>query len=315
MLEMKVSVVIPLYNKLHYVARAVQSVLAQTFDDFEVLVIDDGSTDGGGDAVRNFTDRRLSLLRQENKGVSSARNRGIDMARGELVAFLDADDEWKKGFLETVTALRVRFPEAGMYACAYECRRNNRVRLSTVEGVPPPPWEGVMPSYFRSAALGDPPVTASSVAIPRKVLREAGIFREGRRMGEDLDLWGRIALHRPVVFSWQVGAIYHQDTRNRACDRFTEADEHPFVETTLSMEEKGGVAPTVRCDLGLYISRLKLENARQQVLIGNYRRARHLCAQMAAGQFPLRKWMWGKRWNPITRWIWEAKTMLHEKVR
>jgi hypothetical protein len=102
-----------------------------------------------------------------------------------------------------------------------------------------------MPSYFRSAALGDPPVTASSVAIPRKVLREAGIFPEGRRMGEDLDLWGRIALHHPVVFSWQVGAVYHQDTQNRACDRFTEADEHPFVETSRSMEEKGEVAPTV----------------------------------------------------------------------
>ena len=311
---MKFSVVIPLYNKRHHVARAVQSVLAQTFQDYELLVIDDGSTDGGEKLVREFTDPRVFLFQQKNMGVSSARNRGIELARGELVAFLDADDEWKPGFLETVTALRKRFPQAGMYACAYEVKKNNQLRLSIVRGVPPSPWEGVMPSYFRSAALGDPPVTASSVAIPREILLEAGLFPEGKRMGEDLDLWGRIALLHPVVFSWRTGVVYHQDTVNRACDRFTEEDEHPFVETCRSLEEKGEITPTIHRDLELYVGRLNLENARQHVLTGNYRRARHLCAKMLAGKFTLRKWMWGGRWNRITRGIWEAKTMLLGKV-
>lgn len=171
-----------------------------------------------------------------------------------------------------------------------------------------------MERYFRSAALGDPPVTASSVAIPRKILLEVGLFPDGKRMGEDLDLWGRIALLHPVVFSWRTGAVYHQDTVNRACDRFSEEDEHPFVETCRSLEEKGEISPKVRCDLDLYLGRLKLENARQRVLIGNYRRARHLCAQIPAGRFTLRKWMWGGRWNRITRGIWEAKTMLLGKA-
>jgi len=311
---MKLSVVIPLYDKRHCVERAVHSVLAQTFEDFEVLVVDDGSTDGGGEVVRNIADPRVILIRQKNRGVSVARNRGIERARGELVAFLDADDEWRPGFLETVTALRKRFPEAGMYACAYECRRKNRVRLPKVRGVPLPPWEGLMPGYFRSAALGDPPVHTSSVAIPREILREVGGFPVGRRMGEDLDLWGRISLRYPVVFSWSPGGVYHQDAENRACDRFTGEDEHPFLETFRGLQEKGEITPTIRCDLELYVGRLQLENARQHVLIGNYRRARQLCAQMAAGQFTLRKWMWGGRWNRITRGIWEAKTMLLGKV-
>ena len=310
---MKFTVVIPLYNKKNYVSRAVQSVLAQTFQDYEMLVIDDGSTDGGGEVVRNFTDPRLFLFQQENMGVASARNRGIELARGELIAFLDADDEWKPGFLETMIALRKRFPQAGMYACAYAQSRNNKVRISKVKEVPLSPWEGVMPGYFRSAALGDPPIHTSSVAIPREILLGVGGFPVGKRMGEDLDLWGRIALQYPVVFSWSTGGVYHQDAENRACDRFTEEDEHPFVETCRSLKREE-IKPTMRCDLELYVCRLQLENARQHVLIGNYRRARHLCAQIPAGKFTLRKSMWGGRWNRITRGIWEAKTMLLGKA-
>jgi glycosyltransferase involved in cell wall biosynthesis len=314
MTPVEVSVVVPLYNKGLYVERAITSVLTQTGPMIEVIVVDDGSTDCGLTVVERIKDQRVVLLRQDNAGVSAARNRGIREARAELVAFLDADDEWKPGFLEIVTSLRKRFPQAGMYACAYEVKKNNQLRLSIVRGVPPSPWEGVMPSYFRSAALGDPPVTASSVAIPREILLEAGLFPEGKRMGEDLDLWGRIALLHPVVFSWRTGVVYHQDTVNRACDRFTEEDEHPFVETCRSLEEKGEITPTIHRDLELYVGRLNLENARQHVLTGNYRRARHLCAKMLAGKFTLRKWMWGGRWNRITRGIWEAKTMLLGKV-
>ncbi|MCP2500236.1 MAG: glycosyltransferase family 2 protein [Deltaproteobacteria bacterium] len=313
MTAVDVSVVIPLYNKGHYVERAITSVLAQKGPMVEVIVVDDGSTDSGASVVERIRDRRVILLRQANAGVSAARNRGIQEARAELVAFLDADDEWKPGFLETMIALRKRFPQAGMYACAYAQSRNNKVRISKVKEVPLSPWEGVMPGYFRSAALGDPPIHTSSVAIPREILLGVGGFPVGKRMGEDLDLWGRIALQYPVVFSWSTGGVYHQDAENRACDRFTEEDEHPFVETYRSLKREE-INPTMRCDLELYVCRLQLENARQHVLIGNYRRARHLCAQIPAGKFTLRKSMWGGRWNRITRGIWEAKTMLLGKA-
>ena len=97
---MRVSVIIPLYNKEPYVRRALSSIRAQTFEDFEVIVVDDGSTDEGARAVESFDDARVRLVHQQNAGPGAARNRGIAEARGELLAFLDADDEWTPTYLE-----------------------------------------------------------------------------------------------------------------------------------------------------------------------------------------------------------------------
>ena len=109
-----ISVAIPLYNKRREIARTIQSVFDQTFQQFEILVIDDGSTDGGADIVAQIGDPRVRLIRQANAGVSAARNHAISEAKTELIAFLDADDEWKPGFLAAIWDLRERFPEAGL---------------------------------------------------------------------------------------------------------------------------------------------------------------------------------------------------------
>ena len=95
-----VSVIIPLHNKGKYIGRALNSVFAQTHEDFEVVVVDDGSSDHGPDIVRQYTDKRLRLIQQENAGPGAARNRGIREAKGQYVAFLDADDEWLPDFLK-----------------------------------------------------------------------------------------------------------------------------------------------------------------------------------------------------------------------
>ena len=105
-----VSVVIPLYNKAPHISRAINSVLGQTSPPEEIIVIDDGSTDGGGDIVKAYQDPRIRYIRQENQGVSAARNRGIELAKGELIAFLDADDAWKPKFLETISEMRSLYP-------------------------------------------------------------------------------------------------------------------------------------------------------------------------------------------------------------
>src|SRR5947209_3795753 len=102
---MRVSVIIPLYNKAPYVRRTLDSVRAQTFADYEVIVVDDGSTDGGAAVVEGFGDPRFRLIAQPNAGPGAARNRGLAEAGGEFVAFLDADDEWLPTFLERSLAL------------------------------------------------------------------------------------------------------------------------------------------------------------------------------------------------------------------
>ena len=116
----QISVVIPLYNKAPYIARALNSVLAQERLPEEIIVVDDGSTDGGGDLVKQFKDPLIRLIRQENQGVSAARNRGISLAKGELIAFLDADDTWQPGFLKVISEMRELYPQAGIYGTAYD---------------------------------------------------------------------------------------------------------------------------------------------------------------------------------------------------
>ena len=117
---MKISVVIPLYNKARYVVRAVNSVLSQSYNDFELIIVNDGSTDGGERLISDIKDPRLHLVNQSNAGVSAARNRGINEAAADHIAFLDADDEWKKGFLESMLNLHSKHPNAGLFASAYE---------------------------------------------------------------------------------------------------------------------------------------------------------------------------------------------------
>ena len=107
-----ISIVIPLFNKEAYIRRSIDLGFAQTFADFEVIVVDDGSTDDSADIVRRYSDPRIRLIRQENAGVSAARNRGIAAATTPFVALLDADDEWRPGFLEKVSHALSCYPDA-----------------------------------------------------------------------------------------------------------------------------------------------------------------------------------------------------------
>jgi glycosyltransferase involved in cell wall biosynthesis len=100
MSSLKVSIIIPLYNKAPYVRRALDSIAAQSLSDFEVIVIDDGSTDDGAAIVTGYPDARYRLIRQANAGPGAARNTGIAQSRGEFIAFLDADDEWLPTYLD-----------------------------------------------------------------------------------------------------------------------------------------------------------------------------------------------------------------------
>ena len=117
---MKISIVIPLYNKAPYVRRALDSIAAQTFTDFELIVIDDGSTDDGAAIVEKYLDRRFRLIRQANAGPGAARNVGIAQARGEFIAFLDADDEWLPNYLAEGLRLFEEFgPEVASVTSGY----------------------------------------------------------------------------------------------------------------------------------------------------------------------------------------------------
>ena len=116
---MKFSVVIPLYNKEKYIESTIRSVLDQSHQDLEVLVVDDGSTDGSLALAERFASDRVHIIRQENQGVSVARNTGIEHASGEFICFLDADDQWRPEYLATIDALTEQYPESDIFVTAF----------------------------------------------------------------------------------------------------------------------------------------------------------------------------------------------------
>jgi glycosyltransferase involved in cell wall biosynthesis len=304
-----ISIVVPLYNKATHIENALRSVFAQSYQDYELIIINDGSTDNGPEIIRVVKDPRIIILEQRNAGAAAARNRGIDAARRELIAFLDADDFWNPDFLATVIRLNRMHPHAGLHATAYQIlSKDNKIIAPRFKGLPSSPWEGVIPSYFRSAAMGEPPVCSSACCVPKRILTDLGGFPAGKRMGEDLDLWGRIALRYPVAFSSYIGAVYCQNAENRACTTFGMRDEHPFIETIRNLQCAERIPEQLAKDIDLYISRLRIENIRQHVLAGNIKRARDLAKELQnRWAFPLRQFLWGSSLNRMTRTLWHLR--------
>ena len=209
---MKFSVIIPLYNKAPYVRKALESVFAQTYTDFEVIIIDDGSTDESASIAEEFIcSSRPSpfasrLIKQTNAGISAARNNGIAASKGEHVAFIDADDWWEPTFLEKMAQLIDDYPEAGLYASNYMYYKpgKTRVAVNNIETG----YFNYPKAYYEGGAM---PVTSISVVIPRKVLDKAEGFPLGIKLGEDFLLWANIAMKYKVAFLNEALAWYNND--------------------------------------------------------------------------------------------------------
>jgi len=204
-----ISVVMPLYNGAHDVLRAVHSVFQQQVADLELIVVNDGSTDGGEKIVRDLNDERIQIIDQNNKGVSAARNRGVAEAKGDLIAFLDADDEWKPDFLETIMRLYGNFTTCSVYATHYFYKEiDGTLRLPILRRVPPGIWEGILENYFETAAHSDPPLWSSAIAVKKSALLSAGGFPEGVSIGEDLLTWARLAMKCEIAYSKKQCAVF-----------------------------------------------------------------------------------------------------------
>jgi glycosyltransferase involved in cell wall biosynthesis len=198
----EISIVIPLYNKEPEVVRSIKSLFAQSFTDFEVVVVNDGSTDKGPETVKSFKDPRIRIINQANAGVSAARNRGIAEAQTNLIAFLDADDEWDPDFLETILRLWGKFPLCDVFATNYSyCRANNYRRPTIIRGLPNEFREGILTDYFKIASQSDPPISTSAVAVTRKALQAVGGFPIGVTSGEDLLTWAKLAVRCDIAYT------------------------------------------------------------------------------------------------------------------
>jgi glycosyltransferase involved in cell wall biosynthesis len=203
-----VSIVMPLFNKASTVLETIASVRAQTVVDWELVVVDDGSTDGGAALVGDLGEQRICIVRQANAGVSAARNRGLEAARSDLIAFLDADDLWHPCFLATILGLHADFPEARWYATAYEIHPpEGKPHVSRLRGTPGF-TRGFLKDYFVVASRSDPPVWTSAVAVQSEAIRMIGGFPVGIGSGEDLLTWSRLAVRFLLAYDVTPQAVF-----------------------------------------------------------------------------------------------------------
>lgn len=207
------SVVIPLYNKEKSIKSTLESVLNQSFPEFEILVVNDGSNDNSKDVVLSLSDSRIRLINKENGGVSSARNTGIENANYEWIAFLDGDDLYHENFLENIHYLINSYPQAEVYFTGF-AQINSKTTYKSVHSFP---GEGYIDNYFKAVNLiGKTIISSSSVVIKKSRLKSVNGFNTKLTRGEDLDLWERLSKSSKMAYTEKVLAFYRLDAENRS---------------------------------------------------------------------------------------------------
>ena len=226
-----VSVVIPLYNKEKSIAQTLESVLAQTYTDYEIIVVDDGSTDNSLNAVQEYIhglenlqspisniQSPIRLFSKPNGGVASARNLGIEKSRGEYIALLDADDQWDTEYLVEQMKMVNDYPNAAMWGINFAEMSDGKLIRKLATGLPDG-FRGYVENYFQMRNRHSDLFCSSSVVIRKNVFEKVGLFDERLKYSEDIDMWYRIIANYPVAFYDRYMAWYLYDAENRAMNR------------------------------------------------------------------------------------------------
>ncbi len=282
---MKFSVVIPLYNKAPFIACTLQSVLAQRWTDFECIVVDDGSSDDGPAQVAAQTDPRIRLLRQANAGVSAARNRGIAEARGEWVAFLDADDWLHPDYLATLVQVQAACPEADTVATDLAFIAHDEAQWPRPWPLPPGPPQVELITCLPERWMKGPTLSSSSTAVRRsRLLAMQPCFPVGETQGEDLDLWFRLSERAPVALAHTPLAAYRVELRGSLSAGHRIGHLAPFLQRLRERAQNGHMREAWRRASLLLVAQHELTQARLLVAAGRRRQA----------------------W----RWLWQARAAL-----
>ena len=229
------SVIIPLYNKAPYIEKALSSIASQTFTDYELIVVDDGSKDDSASIAETQIQNqwgngtKAKLIRQSNSGVSTARNNGVAASHGDYICFLDADDWWEPTFLEEMAKLIAEYPDTGIYGTNYTIinERKHKTRVAPI-GIDTTFKQGYInycQVYAKTLCM---PLWTGAVCVPRHIFDEMGGFKPQLKLGEDFDLWIRIALKYKVAFLNKPLSNYNQDvdTANRGIGHLHKPKNH-----------------------------------------------------------------------------------------
>lgn len=223
---MKFSIIIPLYNKAPYIRKALETVCAQTYRDYEIIVVNDGSRDDSAVVAESYLQHAegicYTIISQDNAGVAAARNRGVKHASGQYMAFLDADDWWEPDYLARMAELIADYPQAGVYGCNYVYYKPGKTRVALNI---PTGYINYPKAYYEGSAM---PIWTGATIMPKTVLEEMGGFPLGIKLGEDFLLWAKTALHYKVAFLNEPLAYYNNDVpaNMRATRNLHEPEHH-----------------------------------------------------------------------------------------
>ena len=216
-----ISVIIPLYNKEDTIIRAINSVLKQSYQSFEIIVVDDGSNDNSSRLVKEYFNEKIRLIYQENRGVSSARNKGAELSKYDLLAFLDADDEWREDFLETIISMNKKFPNASHYATgqrnkqlnikkeivnSYQIECNNNTIAC---------YEFSYESFFATFSVKNYPLQTSAVVVSKELFFKSGRYITTQKHYEDWDLYYRLLVCGNLIYCPEQLSYKHNDSHQR----------------------------------------------------------------------------------------------------
>lgn len=242
------SVVIPLFNKEVSIRNTIQSVLDQTFQKFEIVIVNDGSSDNSVKIIEGISDVRIRLIHQKNQGVSAARNKGIEESKYDWIAFLDGDDIWKDNHLSEVKKMMTLYPMEKVFTTSFNYSDNRPMfkhrrnkEIFKIE------------NYFKES-IKERLIWTSVAVINKECFNIVGVFNTKYIRGEDLDLWARLAKKYSIVKSQFVTAIYRIEAENRSdkpnsvkktylsnidFDNIIDQDEYNYFKKNVIIQIKG----------------------------------------------------------------------------
>lgn len=257
-----VSIVIPLYNKGYIIHKTIKSVLEQTFTDFEIVIVNDGSTDSSFEIVSKFSDKRIKLFQQQNKGAAAARNLGIEKATSNLIAFLDADDFWYPNHLEELVKLYNDFPNCGMYCNRFQTKiAKNKTLNNSYSYSISDDFRGIVPDFFETSLINRV-AFSSAILISKEVLLENNGFNINVSSGQDVELWTKIGITNLVAINNKSTVIYNFDLPNSLT-------KTPITKKTLMDFSQFATAEKENISLKKFLDIYRLEYALQFKIAGS----------------------------------------------
>lgn len=263
------SIIIPVYNKEKFVKNTLDTVLNQTFQNYEIIVVNDGSTDNSLEILRTINDPRLKIFSQENQGAAASRNKGMEKAIAPYVCFLDADDSWKTNHLAVLAGVVTKFPDAKMFCSRYVTQINHNTFIKNNLLDIADDYEGYVEDFFKSSYINRVALT-SAVCLHKGVFEELGGFNNTTCSTEDLEYWIKIALNYKVAITSQITMVYNFITDNSSLSKIHITKKTVPNFDIYAREELQN--PSLKRFLDLY----RVEYALQYKIAGDLQRSRKL---------------------------------------